>query len=143
VKSAYAEYVELPSERNELRITLASYPVSCERWAPPGKDDAVVTVTIVLPADKRPVVATYGWTGVPPQGTPIAAPYALPKAELGSRSRLFEPGGALRVSAVQLDARGAVSGTLAFEFPGDGERPATRIDGGFDAKMCRLSLSGR
>jgi hypothetical protein len=59
------------------------------------------------------------------------------------RSRLFEPGGTIRLTAIQIDPHGAVSGTLAFEFPGEGDRPATRIDGGFEAKMCRLGLATR
>ena len=139
VKSAFAEYVELPAERNELRLTLADHPVSCERWTPPKEGEAAVTIVVVMPPDVRPSVSTYGWTGLPAPGEPLRAAYALPKALIGSQSRLFEPGGSLRLSAVQLDVHGTVSGTLAFEFPGQGDRPATRVDGSFEAKMCRYA----
>jgi hypothetical protein len=139
VKGAFAEYVELPGDRNELRLALADHPISCERWLPPKDGENTVTVVLVLPSDARPAVATYGWTGLPPPEEPLKAPYALPKAQLGGRSRLFEPGGSLRLSVVQLDVHGTVSGTLAFEFPGQGERPATRLDGNFEAKMCRYA----
>lgn len=139
VKSAFAEYVELPGERNELRLTLADHPVSCERWTPPKDGETAVTVVVVLPPGIRPTVSTYGWTGLPAPGEALRAAYALPKALLGTRSRLFEPGGMLRLSAVQLDAHGTVAGTLAFEFPGQGDRPATRVDGAFEAKMCRYA----
>ncbi|HVU00499.1 MAG TPA: hypothetical protein VHE30_02065 [Polyangiaceae bacterium] len=141
VRSAFAEYVELPGSRNELRITLASYPVSCERWVEPGAADSLVAIVVVSPPGKPPQAGTYAWTGLPPADQPLAAPYALPKAVLAGGSRLFEPGGALRLSAVQLDPHGTVSGTLAFEFPGDGERVATRIDGSFEAKACSVSLA--
>lgn len=143
VRSAFAEYVELPGEHNELRLTLASYAVSCERWLPPHGDDDALTVVIVTPSGVPPAVASYGWTGIPPREEPLHAPYALPKAQFGSRSRLFEPGGEIHLTSVLLDPHGTVSGTLAFEFPGEGERPATRIDGGFQAKMCRLALGAR
>jgi hypothetical protein len=141
VRSAFTEYVELPGDRNELRLTLASYAVSCERWVPPREGDTALTVVIITPPDTRPSVASYGWTGIPERGEPLHAAYALPKAELGVRSRLFEPGGTIRLTGVQIDPHGIVTGTLAFEFPGEGERPATRIDGGFTAKMCRLGLA--
>ncbi|HEX7669910.1 MAG TPA: hypothetical protein VF395_10015 [Polyangiaceae bacterium] len=143
VRSAYAEYVELPGDHNELRLTLASYAVSCERWRPPRDDEDVLTVVIVTPAGVPPAVSSYGWTGIPSRDEPLHAPYALPKAQFGSRSRLFEPGGEIHLAGVLIDPHGTVSGTLAFEFPGEGERPATRIDGGFQAKMCRLALGAR
>ena len=144
VRGAFAEYVELPGAPNELRLSLASYPVSCERFVPPKEGDSLVTVVVVLPPGQVPVVGSYAWAGVPAQGAQEATTaYALPKATFGTHSRLFEPGGALKLTAVQLDPRGVVSGTLAFEFPGEGDRPATRIDGRFDAKMCRLSLAPR
>jgi hypothetical protein len=142
-RSAFVEYVELPGDHNELRLTLASYAVSCERWLPPRDDDAALTVVIVMPPAVRPAVASYGWTGVPPKEEPLHAAYALPKAQFGNRSRLFEPGGEIRLAGVQLDPHGMINGTLAFEFPGEGERPATRIDGAFVAKMCRFAPSGR
>jgi hypothetical protein len=143
VRSAFAEYVELPGEHNELRLTLASYAVSCERWLPPRGEDDALTVVIVTPPGVAPTVASYGWTGIPPRDEPLHAAYALPKAQFGSRSRLFEPGGEIHLTSVLIDPHGAVSGTLAFEFPGEGERPATRVDGGFQAKVCRLALSTR
>jgi hypothetical protein len=141
VRSAFAEYVELPGDRNELRLTMASYPTSCEHFAPPKDGENALTVVVVMPADTKPTAAAYPWNGQPPTDVPLHDAYALPKAELGGRSRLFEPGGAMRLSAVQLEPHGVVSGTLAFEYPGDSDRPASRIDGSFDAKMCRLNLA--
>ena len=57
-KSAFAEYVELPGLRNELRITLASYPASCEHWEAPKDGETALSVTIVTPADQRPASAS-------------------------------------------------------------------------------------
>jgi len=140
-KSAFAEYVELPGLRNELRITLASYSVSCEHWSPPKDGEFALSLTIVTPAEQRPVPGSYAWTGLPARDQLLHEAYALPKALLGAHSRLFEPGGALRLGAVSLDLHTSVIGALAFEYPGDGNRPATRIDGGFEAKICRSSIS--
>lgn len=136
-KSAFAEYVELPGVQNELRITLASYELSCEQWAPPKDGQSALTLTIVTPAEQKPGPASYPWTGLPARDQPLHEAYALPKALVGSHSRLFEPGGAVRLTAVGLDLHASVVGALAFEYPGDGNRPATRIDGGFEAKICR------
>jgi hypothetical protein len=141
IESAYAEYLEQPGGRNELRLTLASYPVSCERWVAPENTQTAVTVVITVPAATKPAATTYAWTGLPSPDEPLAEPYALPKVQRSGVSRTMEPGGNVRLATVQLEPRGDVSGTLAFEFPGDAERPATRISGGFAAKMCRVTLA--
>jgi hypothetical protein len=138
VKSAFADYVELPGARNELRITLAGYPASCDRWTPPGEDERLVTVVVVTPPDAKPAVATYPWLGLPPDGEPVREPYALPKALHGKTSRLFDPGGGISLTGVALEQHGSIRGTLAFEFPGAADRPATRIEGSFTAPLCRV-----
>ena len=141
VVTAFAEYVELPSSHDELRLTLAGYAASCDAWVPPKKGESALDVTIVLPAGVRPTATTYAWTGIPNPEEPLKAPYALPKALFGEGSRLFEPGGTVRLTDVELDLHGSVKGTLAFEYPGDADRPATRIDGGFEARFCRIDLA--
>jgi hypothetical protein len=142
-QSEFAEYIALPDDHNELRLTLASYPVSCDRWVPPADGQTLITVVIVLPPEASPAPGSYGWTGIPTSEEPLRASYALPKAHFGNRARLFEPGGAVRLTRVQLDPHGSVAGTLAFEFPGEADRPATRIDGNFEAHVCRVSLPER
>jgi hypothetical protein len=142
-QSEFAEYVALPGDHNELRLTLASYQASCDRWVPPADGQTLITVVIVLPPETSPAPGAYGWSGIPTTDEPLRASYALPKAHFGSRARLFEPGGAVRLTQVQLDAHGSVAGTLAFEFPGEADRPATRIDGNFEAHVCRVSLPAR
>lgn len=139
-RSELAEYVELPGDHGELTVTLASYTASCERWVPPAQGETSMTLVIVTPAKTPPAPGAYEWSGVPNPEEPLGAPYALPKAHFGSRSRLFEPGGAVRLTKVQLDPHGTISGTLAFEFAGAADRPATRIDGNFEARLCRLSV---
>lgn len=142
VRSAYAEYVELPPARTELRVTLADYAVSCERWIPPRDGGHAITVVIVTPPSEPPKVGSYAWTGVPAEGAPGRA-YALPKVLEGERSWLVQPGGAVRLTAVHLEPRGTIAGILGFEFPGDPDHPATRINGNFEAKMCRFSKPER
>jgi hypothetical protein len=141
ITTAFAEYVELPGNRNELHLTLAGYAASCDAWIAPKTGESAVTVTIVLPPNTRPSATSYAWTGIPNPDEPLKAPYALPKALFGASSRLFEPGGLMRLSSVDLEPHGAVAGTLAFEYPGDADHPATRIDGGFEARLCRIQLA--
>jgi len=142
-QSEFAEYVSLPGDHNELRLTLASYPASCDRWVAPSEGETLITVVIVLPPQTTPAPGSYSWSGIPKTDEPLRASYALPKAHFGTRARLFEPGGAIRLTRVQLDPHGTVAGTLAFEFPGEADRPATRVDGNFEARVCRLSLPTR
>ncbi len=139
VKSAYAEYFELPPARNELRLTVADYAVSCEHWIAPRADGHALTVVIVTPTKAPPAPGSYGWAGVVSEGGAVQSAYALPKLLTDGASRLFEPGGAMKLTAVKLESRGVISGSLAFEFPGSGDRVATRISGGFEAKVCRVS----
>lgn len=143
VRSAFAEYLELGSLRSEIRLTLASYPVSCERWIPPPDAEAAVTVVIVLPAGSRPAAGSFAFRGVPPPEEPVREAYAVPKVLLGRRSRLLEPGGTLKLGTLQTEPHGSVTGLLAFEYPGTAERPATRLEGAFTAKMCRVALNAR
>ncbi len=143
VKSAFAEYIEVAGVRDQLTLTLSSYPLSCERWVAPHEGDSALTIVIVSPPGSAPSVGTYPWSGIPAADQPLKEPYALPKAQFGDRSRLFEPGGSVRLTALRLESHGTIAGTVAFEFPGTAESPATRIDGSFDAKVCRLSLAAR
>jgi hypothetical protein len=142
-QSEFAEYISLPGDHNELRLTLSSYPASCDRWTPPAEGQTLLTVVIVLPPEATPAPGSYSWSGIPKADEPLRTSYALPKAHFGPHARLFEPGGAIRLTRVQLDAHGSVAGTLAFEFPGEADRPATRIDGHFEARVCRISLPTR
>ena len=138
-QSELAEYVEIPGDHTELRLTLAGYTASCERWVPPKDGEIAVTVVIVSPADTPPAAGAYNWGGVPKEDEPLHSSYALPKAHIGSHSRLFEPGGSIRLTRVQTDPHGTVAGTLGFELPGEPDRPATRIHGNFEARICRVS----
>lgn len=130
-RSAFAEYVELPGVKTELRITLASYEASCERFIPPAPGQASVTVVVVTPPGPGPSPGSFGWHG---QSTP---PYASPSARIGATSHLFPPGGSLELERVELDLHGQVHGRLAFEFAGDAEREATSVRGAFRARVCR------
>jgi hypothetical protein len=64
VRSAFAEYVELPDLRNELRISLTSYETFCDPYRPPGPDDTRVTLTITTPPATKPGRGTYPWRGL-------------------------------------------------------------------------------
>jgi hypothetical protein len=61
----------------------------------------------------------------------------LPKAFLGRRGHLFQPGGEVRLTRVSLGRDGEVAGVLAFEFAGDAEHEATSLRGNFRAKICK------
>jgi hypothetical protein len=141
-RSAFAEYVELPDSGNELRLTLASHEVSCERYVAPGPDDTVVVVTLRLPSGQKPRPGSFAST--PPlaedagtSAATVARSYAAPVVRRGGKAYPLAPGGTLELSFVELGANGGVRGALAFEFPGDGTRAASSVKGKFSARLCR------
>lgn len=131
-----AEFVEVPDGPSELRLRLAAYPIECGKYVPPTEQQASVSVVVTTPPGQEPTPGTYGWSspdaGLTQQGR------ALPSARIGRRSYVFEPGGSVRLTRVDLSPDGLVQGLLDFEYPGDGQRPATRLQGRFSAKLCRL-----
>ena len=135
-KSAFAEYSELPGDHNELRIRLASHEASCDRYVPPGDGQAAISVLVVTPASVLPGEGEYVWNQLPTPSEPVARAYALPKAHIGKKSHLFQPGGVLRLRRVELASHGSVEGVLDFAFPGDAQHVATRVEGSFKAKLC-------
>jgi len=137
---AFAEYVELPGLRNELRITLASYEASCERFIPPEAGQAVVTVVISTPPSLAIQPGSYTWAGPELRGLSGSVqehPVAEPTARIGAKSYLFGPGGGVQLQVLNLDQYGEVSGILSFEGPAAAQHGATRIRGRFRAKICR------
>jgi len=64
VRSAFAEYVELPDLRNELRISLTSYETFCDPYRAPGPNDTRVTLTISTPPSAKPAPGSYPWRGL-------------------------------------------------------------------------------
>jgi hypothetical protein len=136
-RSAFAEYLELPGQRNELRITLASYEASCERFIPPGPGQASVTVVIVTPPEQAASPGVYGWNGETAGSARLERAFAAPTVRVGAKSHVLAPGGAVELGRVELDLQGRVEGRLALEFSGDAERPATSVRGPFRARVCR------
>lgn len=137
-RSAFAEYVELPELRRELRITLASYELGCDRYAPPGPNDLLLVVTVITP-EKEPIgvgTVTSGSAPAPDAGL-LTRKTVFAVARQGERGFDFPNGGGVELSSVDLSASGRVSGVLALEFPGDGTRPAAGAHGKFVARMCR------
>ncbi|HEX6272448.1 MAG TPA: hypothetical protein VFZ53_05390 [Polyangiaceae bacterium] len=138
-RSAFAEYVEVPESANELRVTLASYDVSCERYVAPGADDTVLVVTLKLPPGEKPRPGSFASTRPLSEdgGSPLGRAYAVPVIRRGARGHALPPGGTLELELVEFGRSGVVKGAVAFEFPGDGTRPASSAKGKFSARLCR------
>ena len=142
-QSSYAEYLVLPGERRELKITLASYQASCDSFVIPSEHDSSATVTVVVPGTSELTPGSYAWRGPPAPGAaeqPPATPYALPTIRLGHRGLTLPAGGEIKLESVATTQDGRVRGLLDFEFPGDAEHVATSLKGSFEAKLCRVRL---
>lgn len=141
--SSYAEYLVLPGERRELKITLTSYQASCEWFNAPGDGDASATVTVITPADAELAPGSFVWAGQEAHGGSDQHPeraYALPTVRIGHHSQVLPPGGEIVLESVTSTPDGRVRGMLGFEFAGDAERAASSLKGRFEAKLCRVRL---
>lgn len=141
--ASYAEYLVLPGARRELKVTLASYAVSCDAFVEPGEDDTSVTITVLSPIDQEIAPGSYVWAGHAAHGGTEQMPerpYALPVARIGHRGLVLPPGGELQLDSVATTQDGRVRGLLNFDFAGDAERPAASMKGSFEAKLCRARL---
>lgn len=139
-KVAFAEYIELPNLRHELRITLADYELSCGEFVAPASGQTMLTVVVATPPATPIVPGTYAWAGAELRGSTANTqvhPVAEPSVRVGGGSYLFEAGGGVQLQVVSLDPYGEVSGVLAFEAPAQGERGPTWIRGRFRAPICR------
>lgn len=141
--SSYAEYLVLPGQRRELKITLASYQASCDSFVAPGEHDSSATVTVIVPAETELSSGSYAWAGpFADAGTEQQPerPYALPTIRLGHRGLTLPAGGEIQLESVTTTQDGRVRGILNFEFSGDAEHVATSLKGSFEAKLCRVRL---
>ena len=135
--SAFAEYVELPGIRNELRITLASYAASCDKFVSPGPSDVLLTATVITPPKEPPRPGRYV------SGGASGRAHAELSVRMGQRAMPMPAGGALSLSQVELEAQGSVEGELGFDSPGDAEHGAKSVRGRFSARVCRSNSAGR
>jgi len=141
--SSYAEYLVLPGERRELKITLASYQASCDSFVTPTERDSSATVTVIAPGTSELGPGSYAWAGPLAHGGSEQQPdrpYALPTIRLGHRGLTLPAGGEIQLESVTTTQDGRVRGLLNFEFPGDAEHVATSLKGSFEAKLCRVRL---
>jgi len=141
--SSYAEYLVLPGQRRELKITLASYKASCDSFVTPGETDSSVTITVIAPAESELSPGSYSWAGHAGHGgmeQQPEGPYALPTVRLGHRGLTLPAGGEIQLESVATTQDGRVRGLLGFEFAGDAEHVATSLKGSFEAKLCRVRL---
>lgn len=131
--AVFAEYVELPSERHELTLTLASYRASCTEFVPPAPGETLITVLVTAPISEALGTGSY------PSGAASTRRGASPTVRLGSRAYELAPGGALTLTEVELQPQGVVAGRMSFEFAGTADKPAQRLEGRFRAHLCRIN----
>jgi hypothetical protein len=138
--SSFAEYVELPELRRELRLTFATYPLACDAYRAPPPEELAVLVTVVAPPAEAISTGTvsFGTPDMTDGGTPAVIRRNLSAlVRRSDRAFTLEPGGSLELSHVELSPGGRASGLLALEFPGDARTPASTVRGRFDARLCQ------
>jgi hypothetical protein len=142
--SSFAEYVELPTQGDQLTIALSSFSSSCEEYQPPPDNGVVLTLTFIFPIGQHPVVGTYPWPGLPPnasslQELDLKTPIVIPVVKQGPKSTTLLPGGSVDIQRLSLERQGEVAGVMRLEQSGDEKHPATRLFGSFVARVCRTT----
>jgi hypothetical protein len=145
-KASFAEYVELPTIGDELRVTLANYELGCEGYSPAPDRGAQVTMTFLLPVGQHPTVGTYPWPGLPESTNSagvafeLKAPIVMPVVRMGKTSSALLPGGSVDIQSINLERQGEVTGVMRLEQSGGDGQPPTRLFGSFTARVCRTSV---
>lgn len=146
-ESAFAEYWELPGEPDQLRITLASYKVNCESYRGPAQGQALVTLTVRMPAGKSISPGEYPWNGLPEDPSTVPEPQVIPFVRLAREGRTLAPGGALQLRQLDRSLHGLVQADFVFSSQARAEddaeqakAPSSGLRGSVSVRLCRLSL---
>ena len=106
--SSYAEYLVLPGQRRELRITLASYVTSCDSFVAPADHDSSATITVIAPVESELSPGSYAWAGQAAHGGTEQQPerpgerFARSSADHGDANPAFgEPSRQFRMHKTQ------------------------------------------
>ncbi len=138
-RAAFAHYYELPGHEDVLRIVLASYPVSCQRFLPPGPGEVYVSVTVFAPPTTTIEPGAYPWQGLPSDDEEEDAEpqaKALPFVRLAQEGRTLPPGGLLKINAFKKEPLGLLEGQLAFRDGGDQQASTAALMGDFSLRLC-------
>ncbi len=145
-RTAFAEYWELPGAPDQLRITLASYSASCDRYRGPEKGEALVTLTLRVPADKSIAPGEFRWKGLEETPGRVEEPGVVPFVRLAHEGRALGSGGSLRLTHFDKSPHGLVEADFAFSAPagaegaGEPTRASGGLRGGLSVRLCRVSL---
>lgn len=142
-RSAFAHYYELPGHDDVLRLVLASYPMGCESFIPPGPGEVYITVTVFAPPTTTIEPGEYRWEGRSSdedqeESEPRA--YALPFVRLAKEGRPLPPGGLLKLKTIQKEALGLVEGQFAFRDGGDHQAATAALMGDFSLRLCHTDF---
>lgn len=142
VRSAFAEYVELPGHESRLLVTLANYSVGCDEVRPPGDSETLVTLLLRRPSPEAVTPGEYHWQTPMPLDKGLPEPGATPFLRRGRAGRELGEGGSVTLSVFEPKAQGRVEGRFSFletESEGGNERQAG-LRGEFRVRLCRAAL---
>jgi hypothetical protein len=142
-ESAFAEFVEHPDAPAELRITLADYPVTCDRYRRPPEGHFLLNVVLETPLGQLPESGAYPFRDPPKPRPDDEEVRAEARASLvlrkGDALETLPPGGILQLTQVKLETAGKVVGTISYAFVGDKNGGPASIEGNFSAEVCRAA----
>jgi hypothetical protein len=137
-KVAFAEYVELPGRRSELRLIMATYPVGCGSFHAPAGDDVLVSLTLTAPAGDAVALGRFPFTADEEELN--GPPRSLPFVRGANWTREFSPAGEVTLSQFEPKLQGRVTGTFSFlETEPDEGKSQAGLRGEFNVRLCRAA----
>jgi len=152
-RSGFAKYVEIPGQGDMLRIVLASYPLTCQSYAPPAEGEVFVSVTVHARSGEPMSGAKIPWDGSTldlagqdgPSPTaeseePVPRVWALPLVRLAKDARPLPPGGSMTITRFSREPYGVVEGEFQFSDAAEGEAATAALMGSFKVQLCHVDL---
>lgn len=133
-RAALAELIELSPSETALFIHLTSAERTCDQLPAPTTDEVAVALRLTLPAGVKLVPGSFPRPPVAEGAAPLVT-----TVKLRGQKRELQPGGEISLTRVEANPQGVIEGLLKLEFPGDAQRPATRVAGRFLAHFCKIN----
>ena len=139
-EAAIAEYLEFPSEPDQLRISVANFPLSCEKYLAPRGDQVVVSFLIKVPTGKELSQGTYLWKGLPKSENEMTEPLVLPYVRFSGGGRSLPPGGQFELISFSPEPFAEVQARAQLRGAEPGASYQIGVSGMISARLCRVSL---
>ncbi len=137
---AIAEYLEFPTEPDQLRISVANYPLSCDEYRRPQGDQVVVSFLLKAPTGQPLSQGSYFWKGLPAKEAELKEPLVLPYVRFSGGGRSLPPGGQFELISFTPEPFDQVVARSQLRGAEPGASYQIGVTATISARLCRVSL---